>query len=361
MDAIEESVSTLALSLLLALSHTQAAVTTATGAGAPRGKTTTNQPTRAGAGVGFGSRHALTVSTAVETGPLAATDQGGPEDGEHRPSRGELGRQLQQRRTLVTRCECLSHWHRWASRGAQLRMALDIHCRRACLLRLRCVCACAHVWCLCMVCCVRAPVCADRAHLLTPMGCRHAYAIWRCQTHARTELTRRRGWEGGGGGTESAEGEGRQKQQPRNEDEGDWAPGGIGVLGAEGKGDVSLELALGCGSLHSYADTRPAGHAVQVGGNEQLRSEAGVACNRSNGSQTCDASCRMRVPFGSPSEGHMDVIDGKEPVTEPATQSSLAASDAVRIGELTERGGLTIELAMGILLDQDLSDPSLLV
>ena len=57
----------------------------------------------------------------------------------------------------------------------------------------------------------------------------------------------------------------------------------------------------------------------------------------------------------------MDVIDGKEPVTEPATQSSLAASDAVRIGELTERGGLTIELAIGILLDQDLSDPSLLV
>ena len=180
---------------------------------------------------------------------------------------------------------------------------------------------------------MRAPVCADRAHSLTPMGCRHACAIWRCQTHARTELTRRRGWEGGGGGTESAEGEGRQKQHPRNEDEGDWAPGGIGVLGAEGKGDVSLEQALGYGSLHSYADTRPAD-----------------------------------VPSGSPPEGHMDVIDGKEPVTEPATQSSqpatqssLAASDAVRIGELTERGGLTIELAMGILLDQDLSDPSLLV
>ena len=146
VDAMEESVSTLALSLLLALSHTQASVITATGAGALRGKTGTNQPTRAGAGVGFGSRHALTVSTALPVaGPLAATDQGGQEDGERRPSRGELGRQLQQRRTLVTRCECLSHWHRWASRGAQLRMALEIHCRRACLLRLRCVCVRVHL------------------------------------------------------------------------------------------------------------------------------------------------------------------------------------------------------------------------
>ena len=148
VDAMEESVSTLALSLLLALSHTQASVITATGAGALRGKTGTNQPTRAGAGVGFGSRHALTVSTAGALpvpGPLAATDQGGQEDGERRPSRGELGRQLQQRRTLVTRCECLSRWHRWASRGAQLRMALEIHCRRACLLRLRCVCVRVHL------------------------------------------------------------------------------------------------------------------------------------------------------------------------------------------------------------------------
>ena len=157
IDAMEESVSTLALSLLLALSHTQASVMTATGAAPPRGKTMQNKNEARRVGAGVGSRHAPTVSLARAlpvAGPLAATDEGGPEDGERRQSWGELGLQLQQRRALVTRCECLSHWHRWASRGAQLRMALEIHCRRACLLRLRCVCVCTCV--VCEWCVVRA-------------------------------------------------------------------------------------------------------------------------------------------------------------------------------------------------------------